>query len=79
MLRARSAALAALERKQEEWDASSRAGDDVARMGQAAKAAAAAEEVLQWNPDLRQVHSAASVRGLLARAEAGLAARDQLA
>eukprot|EP00983_Pelagomonas_calceolata_P036143 1130654-Pelagomonas_calceolata.AAC.9 len=67
-LRAKSALREALDQKQGQWDASTRAGDDVARMEQASKATAAAEEFLIENPELRAIHSNASVRALMDKA-----------
>ncbi|KAF5833676.1 hypothetical protein DUNSADRAFT_9947 [Dunaliella salina] len=67
-LRAKNALREALEQKQGQWDASTRAGDDVARMEQASKATAAAEEFLIENPEMKAVHSNASVRALMDKA-----------
>lgn len=55
----------ALNKKHDQWDSSTRAGDDVAKMGETTKAAAAAEEFLLENPEMRSVHSTASVRAQL--------------
>lgn len=68
-MRAKSALLEALEKKQEQWDASTCTGDDVAQMGQAMKAAAAAEEFLIENPELKSIHSTASVKAMMGKAE----------
>lgn len=46
------------------------AGDDLAQMGALKKGAAAAEEFLLENPELKSVHSAASVKTLMDKAAA---------
>lgn len=73
-MRAKAALLEALDKKQDQWESSTRMGDDVAHMGQLKKGAAAAEEFLIENPELKGVHSAASVKSLMDRTAA-----DQLA
>ncbi|GAX74503.1 hypothetical protein CEUSTIGMA_g1952.t1 [Chlamydomonas eustigma] len=53
------------------WDSSSRVGDesDVAKSAAAANRLRAAEEFLMENPELKGVHSTASVRTMLAKVE----------
>ncbi|GIL74755.1 hypothetical protein Vretimale_2391 [Volvox reticuliferus] len=52
------------------WDSSTRASDDVARMERGKAATHEAFEFLRENPELRAVHSPASVRALITKAEA---------
>ncbi|GIL48219.1 hypothetical protein Vafri_4901 [Volvox africanus] len=55
------------------WDASTRASDDVARMERAKAATQEAFEFLRENPELRAVHSPASVRALITKTESQIA------
>ncbi|GLI69458.1 hypothetical protein VaNZ11_014072 [Volvox africanus] len=55
------------------WDASTRASDDVARMERAKAATQEAYEFLRENPELRAVHSPASVRALITKTESQIA------
>jgi len=66
-LRTTAAFLEALEKNKDQWESSTRAGDDAAHTGQLKKGAAAAEEFLLENPELRAVHSTASVKSLMDR------------
>ncbi|EFJ46762.1 hypothetical protein VOLCADRAFT_92897 [Volvox carteri f. nagariensis] len=51
------------------WDASTRASDDVGRMERAKAATVEAFEFLRENPELRAVHSPASVRAMITKAD----------
>lgn len=60
-----------------DWDASTAAGDErTAKMERAGRAREAAE-LLKENPELRSVHSPASVLAMLGRTEAALTAGAQ--
>ncbi|KAG2449424.1 hypothetical protein HYH02_005571 [Chlamydomonas schloesseri] len=52
------------------WESSTRAGEDVARMERQKAAAAEAADFLRENPELRAVHSPASVRAMITKTEA---------
>ena len=52
------------------WESSTRAGEDVARMERSKAAAAEAADFLRENPELRAVHSPASVRAMITKTEA---------
>ncbi|KAG2484998.1 hypothetical protein HYH03_016202 [Edaphochlamys debaryana] len=51
------------------WDGSSRAAEDVGRMERSKAAAVEASDFLRENPEMRAVHSSASVRAQLAKTE----------
>ncbi|GLC59627.1 hypothetical protein PLESTB_001509700 [Pleodorina starrii] len=56
------------------WDSSTRAAEDVGRMERSKAAAAEAFEFLRENPELRAVHSPASVRAIITKTDAAGAA-----
>lgn len=66
---AAAARIAALQERaangEKKFDSSSVAGDDVARMEKLGKIQEAAEDFLRENPEMRAIHSSASVRSML--------------
>ncbi len=66
----RRAALAGEGGAEGGWDSSTRAGDDTARLDQARGAQQEAFEFLRENPELKAVHSPASVRAMMSKTAA---------